>query len=100
MECERCAEVVWGLSAVSELEVVAEEWAEHRVGAVFDNFVRALYGIFSAEISDALLGDYDVDGVFGVVDMRNHRDDVADESALCDGGAAEDGDVSVAGEVA
>lgn len=52
--------------------------------AVVDYGFGALNGVFSAEVGHALLGDDDVDGVFGVVDVACHRHDVAYEAAFCD----------------
>lgn len=87
MEAERCGEVVGGLSTLAELEVVVEQLAIHGVGAVVDDALGSLHGIESADIGNALVGDDDVDRVFGMVDMRAHRHDVAYQASLGDGGA-------------
>ena len=100
MERERGSEGVRGLTLCSETEVVAEQFAVHRVRAVVDYRVGAFHRVLMAEVGDALVGNQHIDGVFAVVGMCHHGNDVGDGSALGDGGAAEDGDVGVAGEVA
>ena len=70
------------------------------MSGVFDDLVGALYGVFSAEVGDTLIGDDDVDGVFRVVDMADHRHDVRDLALFRYRGAREDRDIAVAGEVA
>lgn len=100
VECERCGERVGRLATLTHLEVIPEELAVHRVGAVLDYGLCTLYGILAAEIGNSLIGDEDVDRVFAVVRMRYHRDDVADQSAFGDRRTAENGDVGVTGEIA
>lgn len=87
MESERCGKVVGCLSAFAKLEVVAEQFLVHRVCAVVDDALGSLHGIESADVGNSLLGDDDVDGVFGVVNMRAHRHDVAYQASLGDRGA-------------
>lgn len=91
---------VGGLSSLAEFEVFAQERTIVRVRAVVDDAFGALNGVKSAQVGNALVGDEDVDGVFGVVLMSNHGDDVADAAALGYGGAGEDAQVGVAGKVA
>lgn len=87
MEGERCRESRGGLAAGIELQIIAQQRAVHRVGAVFDNLVSALYGILSTEVGDALIGDEDVNGMFRGVAVSNVRNDVAYQAALGDAGA-------------
>lgn len=75
------------LSAFSDFEVVPEELFVAGVRAVCDDFLCALHGVFASEVGDALVGHEDVDGVFGVVGVCYHGDDVADESAFGYAGA-------------
>ncbi len=64
-----------------------EERTVHGVGAVVDDALGTLYGVESAQVGDALVGDDDVDGVLGVVDVRCHGHDVAYQSAFGHRGA-------------
>ena len=98
VECEGAFEHVRCLAAASDFEIVVEQFAVHGVSAVVDNLVGALNGVFSAEVGDALVGDEDVDRVFGVVGVGHHGHDVGDEAAFGYRRAGEDGDVGVAGE--
>ncbi len=82
VECERGFERVGRLTRCAQFEIVAEEFAVHGVGAVVDNSVGALDGIFVAEVGDALVGDEDVDAMLAVVGVCYHRDDVAYHAAF------------------
>lgn len=61
VECQGGFETVGCLARTSDLEVFAQQVAVHRVSGVFDDLVGALYGVFSAEVGDTLIGDDDVD---------------------------------------
>lgn len=87
VECECRLKGVGSLTALAELEVVAEEGTVVGVGAVLDDDLGTLQGILAAKVGDALVGDEDVDGVLGVVGVTDHGHDVGDESALGDRGA-------------
>lgn len=77
VEGKRRVESVGCLASVgAQLEVVAEQFAVDGVGTVVDDYVGAFHRVESAEVGDALVGYDDVDRVFGVVDVRNHGDDV------------------------
>ena len=54
-------------------EVVVEGSAVVRVHAVVDDDPRPLARRQAAQVSQALLGDQNVDVVLGVVDMADHR---------------------------
>ena len=101
VEAEGCGERVGSLTAAgTQFQIVAEQFAVDRVGAVVDDLVGAFNRIEAAQVGDALVGDDDVDGVFGVVDVRHHRNDIRNLAFLRDRGAGEDRNVGVAGEVA
>ena len=68
----------------SEFEIVAEKFTVDGVGAVVDDDVGALNRVKTAEVGNALIGDDYVDGVFGMVDVRNHGDDVGNLAFLGD----------------
>ena len=59
-----------------------------------------MHRVEAANVGDTLFGDDNVDRVFGVVDVRYHRHDGADETVLSHRRAAEDAQVAVASEVA
>ncbi len=55
-------------------EIIVELVAVIRVGAVVDNHAGALAWSQSAQIGKSLFGHEDVDIVFGVIHMGDHRD--------------------------
>lgn len=85
MEGEGCVESVGGLATTgTQFQVIAEEFAIARMSAVVDDLMSAFNRVEAAEVSDALIGYNNVDGVFCVVDMRNHRYDIGNLSFLSD----------------
>ena len=50
---------------------------------ILDDKFGTLTGIFPSQIGDTILGNNDIDRMFTVVEMRNHRDDGADFSSFC-----------------
>ena len=85
MEGESCVESVGSLATVSaQFEVVAEKFAGHGMSTVVDDFVSAFHRVKTAEVSDTLVSNEDVDRVFGVVDMGYHRNDVGNLALFCD----------------
>ncbi|MCY1231566.1 hypothetical protein D9M72_440190 [compost metagenome] len=63
-------------------EIIAEQLAVLRVGAIGDDGARALARRQAAQVGQSVLGDDDVDIVPGVVHMRHHRHDAGDLAAL------------------
>ena len=83
----------------THLEVLTQEGTIVRMGAVFNDAFGTLHGVKSAEISNALIGHEDINGVFGMVLMGHHGDNVADTSTLSHRGAREDAQIGIAGKV-
>ena len=91
MECERCLKGVRCLTAACRhLEIVAQQFTIHGMSTIVNDDMSALYGVESAEVGNALVGNNYVDRVLGVVDVRHHRYDVRDFTLLGDGGTRED----------
>lgn len=84
VECERRLEGVGCLTAFAELEVIAKQLFVGGVCAIVDNAVSALHGVESAEVGNTLVGDDNIDGVLGVVDVRCHGHDIAYQTSLGD----------------
>lgn len=78
--CER----VGSLAAFTQLQIVEQQRTVERVSAIVDDSLSALNGVFTTEVGDTLVGDYDVNRVLAVVGMSNHRNDVADEATFGD----------------
>ena len=70
------------------------------VSAVVDNFKSALTRSLVAKVCYALLGDDDVNVVFGVVDMAAHRNNGRDFAVLSNGRSIENGEIRVSCKVA
>ncbi len=54
-------------TAGRQLEIVAKQFAIHRMRAVVNDYVGSLYGVKSAQVGYTLIGHDDVYRVFGVV---------------------------------
>lgn len=65
VECGGC------LSTFAQAQILAQERTVVGVGAILDNRVGALFGVFRTKVGDALVGNEDVDGVLAVVDVRH-----------------------------
>lgn len=100
VEFECCLKSSGGLSAFAEVEIIEEQTSVERVCAVVDNLVSSFDRIFVAQVCDALVCDEDVDGVFAVVGVCDHRHDVANQATFRNRGAAENRNVGIAGKVA
>ena len=84
VEGEGCLEGMRRVSALAQFQVVAKQVAVCRVCAVLDDEFGALHWVFAAEVGDALVGDEHLYRVFAVVEVGNHRHDVADFALLGD----------------
>ena len=62
--------------------------------------MRTFHRTLSAEVSNTLFSNNDIDVVLAVVFMRYHRNDGADFSFFGNGWTSKDGNISIAGEVA
>ena len=71
-----------------------------RMGTVIDNLQRTGMGCQAAQVSNALLGDDDINIMLRVVDVRAHRHHRGYLAVLRNRGCVEDGQEGVAGEVA
>lgn len=100
MEGERALEVYRSLTCNTKTQIFVQKRPVFGRSAVVDDCTSSVDRIEVTEIGDALVGYDHVDGVLAVVGMRNHRHDIGDKTALAGGGAGENGEVCVAGEVA
>lgn len=100
MEGERALEVYRSLTCNTKTQIFVQKRPVFGRSAVVDDCASSVDRIEVTEIGDALVGYDHVDGVLAVVGMRNHRHDIGDKTALAGGGAGENGEVCVAGEVA
>ncbi|MNH20505.1 hypothetical protein D3C79_802800 [compost metagenome] len=81
-------------------EVVVQRVAVIRVHTVVDDHPGTFAWCQATQVSQALLGDEDVDVVLGVVDVADHRHHAGNRPALGNRLGDEDRQVRVAGEVA
>lgn len=100
MESESHLVVLHHMPHLASLEVLAQQWAIDGMSGMLNDFLGTLHGILEAEVGNALIGNYDVDTVHGVVDVSAHGHDGRDAIVLLDGWAHEDAGVSIACEVA
>ena len=82
MECECGVERVGCLTALAHAQVVPKEFLVVGIYAILDDCFGTLYGVFSAQVGYALIGDEHIDRVLAVVEVRNHGDDCRDKTAL------------------
>lgn len=75
------------LAALAHFEVLVQQGTIVGVSAVVYDGFGAVYGVEVTEVGDTLVGDYHVDGVFGVVSVSHHRHDVGNQAAFGDRGA-------------
>ena len=99
MEGKSGAERLGGMAVFGEFEIAPEQIPIGGIDAMVDDQFGAFAGCFAAEVGDAVLGDQNLHRVFAVVDVGTHRDDGGDVATLGGGGAGENGDIGVAGEV-
>lgn len=100
VECQGDVGVHHHVALLGEVEVLAQQGTIDGMCGVLDDFVGALQGILAAQVGNTLVGDDDIYRVRVVVGIGNHGHDSTDAVILLDGGAQEDADVGVAGEVA
>ena len=67
--------------------------------AIIDDGSGPFERVFTAQVSDSLFRNYDLDTVLTVVEVGDHRDDCADGRSFSDRWAGEDRDIGVPGEV-
>ena len=100
MHGEREGEVMRRLAVLGVLEVVTQHLFVFGSNAVVDDLFGTLTRTLATEIRYTLLGDDNLDGVLGVVEVGDHRHDRRDSSVLRRRCGRKDREVRVAREVA
>ena len=72
MESECHLVVLHHMPHFASLEVLAQQWAIHRVGSLLDDFLGGLHGILETQVGHTLVGDDDVGTVDSVIDVCAH----------------------------
>ncbi len=100
VELEDTFEVVLNMTGTGGLEVIQQVGAVGGVRAVGDDTASAFQWGKPAEVGDALVGNYHMNGVFVMVHMAGHGDDGGDFAAFGNAGGHVNAEEGVAGEVA